>query len=121
MVGQVVTTVEVIGTSDTCDLVEIVECGTHFGVVFVASVPNHGYSVQERLASNKVFATIEAALEHAKARVESWGCRFPTDDDDPGYDESMDGDHGSALASAGLGTDEDYGGECYDYEGCCDD
>ena len=25
------------------------------------------------------------------------------------YDESMDGDHESALASAGWGTDEDYG------------
>ena len=29
-------------------------------------------------------------------------------DDD--YDDSMDGDHESALASAGWGTDEDYGG-----------
>ena len=27
------------------------------------------------------------------------------------YDESMDGDFDSAMASAGLGTDEDYG--CY--------
>jgi len=25
------------------------------------------------------------------------------------YDDSMDGDHDSALASAGWGTDEDYG------------
>lgn len=25
------------------------------------------------------------------------------------YDDSMDGDHESALASAGFGTDEDYG------------
>jgi hypothetical protein len=32
-------------------------------------------------------------------------------DEDEGYelDESMDGDHESALASAGWGTDEDYG------------
>jgi hypothetical protein len=29
---------------------------------------------------------------------------------DEDYDESMDGDHASALASAGWGTDEDYGG-----------
>lgn len=29
------------------------------------------------------------------------------DDDD--YDDSMDGDHESGLASAGWGTDEDYG------------
>jgi hypothetical protein len=26
------------------------------------------------------------------------------------YDDSMDGDHDSAMASAGFGTDEDYGG-----------
>tara|TARA_B100000214_G_scaffold112885_1_gene79799 strand:+ start:1624 stop:1893 length:270 start_codon:yes stop_codon:yes gene_type:complete len=30
---------------------------------------------------------------------------------EPDMDESMDGDHESALASAGFGTDEDYG--CY--------
>ena len=30
------------------------------------------------------------------------------DDDQP--NDSMDGDHDSAMASAGLGTDEDYGG-----------
>jgi hypothetical protein len=29
--------------------------------------------------------------------------------DDSHYDDSMDGDHESALASAGFGTDEDYG------------
>lgn len=29
---------------------------------------------------------------------------------DDGYDDSMDGDHESGLASAGFGTDEDYGG-----------
>ena len=28
------------------------------------------------------------------------------------YDDSMDGDTASALASAGWGTDEDYGGDC---------
>lgn len=31
------------------------------------------------------------------------------DADDDYYDESMDGDFDSAMASAGLGTDEDYG------------
>lgn len=31
------------------------------------------------------------------------------------YDDSMDGDHASALASAGWGTDEDYGGGCDDF------
>jgi len=31
------------------------------------------------------------------------------DDNDLDFDDSMDGDHESALASAGFGTDEDYG------------
>lgn len=34
------------------------------------------------------------------------------DDSYDEYDDSMDGDEASALASAGFGTDEDYG--CYD-------
>jgi hypothetical protein len=31
------------------------------------------------------------------------------DDHDDYYDDSMDGDHDSAMESAGWGTDEDYG------------
>ena len=31
------------------------------------------------------------------------------DYDDENYDDSMDGDFDSAMASAGFGTDEDYG------------
>lgn len=30
-------------------------------------------------------------------------------EDEPAIDESMDGDFDSAMASAGFGTDEDYG------------
>lgn len=30
-------------------------------------------------------------------------------DEDDFYDDSMDGDHDSAMESAGFGTDEDYG------------
>jgi len=30
-------------------------------------------------------------------------------EDDDSYDESMDGDFDSGMASAGYGTDEDYG------------
>jgi hypothetical protein len=33
---------------------------------------------------------------------------------DDSYDDSMDGDEASALASAGWGTDEDYGGDIDD-------
>ena len=40
-------------------------------------------------------------------RVEDEGA--PQDNE---IDESMDGDNASALATAGLGTDEDYGGGC---------
>ena len=41
--------------------------------------------------------------------LENYG--LPIDED---YDDSMDGDHDSAMASCGFGTDEDYGG-CGDY------
>lgn len=34
---------------------------------------------------------------------------FLESDDDDEVDKSMDGDHNSAMASAGWGTDEDYG------------
>jgi hypothetical protein len=50
------------------------------------------------------FDEIEAAMINA-ARFAIEGAEPP---DEP--DESMDGDHESALASAGFGTDEDYGG-----------
>jgi hypothetical protein len=36
-------------------------------------------------------------------------CTFVSVDYDPDLPEDMDGDHASALASAGWGTDEDYG------------
>jgi hypothetical protein len=36
------------------------------------------------------------------------------DDDGPYFEDDMCGDHASALASAGFGTDEDYGGACED-------
>ena len=41
------------------------------------------------------------ALEEDFDYEESWN--------DDWFDDSMDGDHESALASAGWGTDEDYG------------
>lgn len=39
---------------------------------------------------------------------EECDCHEYLDSED--YDDSMDGDHESGLASAGWGTDEDYGG-----------
>jgi hypothetical protein len=49
-------------------------------------------------------AAIDAALD---ALETAGGCHEDSPDD---YDDSMDGDHESALASAGFGTDEDYSG-----------
>lgn len=41
----------------------------------------------------------------------------PEDDEgERDYDDSMDGDHESALASVGWGTDEDYGGTGDDWD-----
>jgi hypothetical protein len=51
----------------------------------------------------RIFA---AALRNV---AEDTGLRMDGDYDD--YDDSMDGDFDSAMASAGFGTDEDYG--CY--------
>jgi len=41
--------------------------------------------------------------------VDECYCHEMEDDYPDDYDDSMDGDHESALASAGFGTDEDYG------------
>ena len=61
-----------------------------------------------RLASGNSVGWLEHEVEAWLAdrmanRVEDEGA--PQD-----IDESMDGDHATALASAGWGTDEDYGG-----------
>jgi len=53
--------------------------------------------------------TGEDAIEQMREQEDAY-----PDDYLPG--EDMDGDHQSALASAGFGTDEDYG-----YYGPCDD
>lgn len=42
------------------------------------------------------------------------------DDGEWEIDDAMDGDHESALASAGWGTDEDYGLYSDEYEPDCD-
>lgn len=56
-------------------------------------------------------AVITAALQHMSedevrdmCEGEGW---FDVEDDEP--EDGMDGDHDSAMASAGWGTDEDYG------------
>jgi hypothetical protein len=55
------------------------------------------------------FEDVERAMSEAgRAVIDSeYKPEFEAFDDGP--DESMDGDHETALASAGFGTDEDYG------------
>ena len=55
--------------------------------------------------------TAEDAAEVAGVPVEMVQAFFEVlaDEQDAEYDDSMDGDFDSAMASAGYGTDEDYG------------
>ena len=58
-------------------------------------------SRDEKWAFNDLFAACQEFVDLAEELQ---------DEADRGeYDDSMDGDHESALASAGWGTDEDYG------------
>ena len=54
-------------------------------------------------AINKQYGTVytEAEIDAAISQI--------IEDQDQRYNDDMDGDHASALASAGFGTDEDYG------------
>lgn len=54
-------------------------------------------SREERRAFNELFNACEDFMTQASKLEE-----------EAEYDDSMDGDHQSALASAGFGTDEDY-------------
>lgn len=65
-------------------------------------------TIAEELAANK---EPQAIADELRIPI-SWvfevvdSLEEPSNDD---YDDSLDGDHESALASAGWGTDEDYG------------
>ena len=54
-------------------------------------------------AINKQYGTVytEAEIDAAIEQI--------IEDQDQGYNDDMDGDFDSAMASAGFGTDEDYG------------
>lgn len=69
-------------------------------------------------ASLPVDEELEAEVNaHFDEHDEDFGDYDPLDDDMADIDESMDGDFDSAMASAGYGTDEDYGdyGQYDDY------
>jgi len=63
---------------------------------------------------HEITGSVHTAIQTAVANV-SFMREEGVWDDGYDYDDSMDGDHESALASAGWGTDEDYGyfGEDY--------
>jgi hypothetical protein len=64
---------------------------------------------------NKYPIDLEDASEQQMDSQEEWTEEEWMDQEydpcmeDPEYDDSMDGDFDSAMASAGFGTDEDYG------------
>jgi hypothetical protein len=67
---------------------------------------------KEKLPSIEANELIEQAIEHRLNLYSTFFADKKEDEnEDPmnDYDDSMDGDHASALASAGWGTDEDYG------------
>jgi hypothetical protein len=54
------------------------------------------------------------AIANATGMPLKWIIEYLDKFDDSEYNDSMDGDEASALASAGFGTDEDYGGDIDD-------
>ena len=64
---------------------------------------------QESLSQREIDVLSEA--RDSRALLDSCVITNHDEVEDDDYGESMDGDHESALASAGWGTDEDYG--CY--------
>ena len=73
---------------------------------------NLSIEIQELCADGATAQEISAAtgvpIELVEAEIKS------IEDEDYGYDDSMDGDFDSGMASAGFGTDEDYNHYEYD-------
>ena len=61
----------------------------------------------EGLSENEIAAVMNLSLEEVEAQI----AMMEEMDDDSYYEynDDMDGDFDSAMASAGFGTDEDYG------------
>lgn len=69
---------------------------------WIVDHPEHSHNLAMRIAE----------LDHTRARWLAWNCDEASDYYTPDYeddDDSMNGDHDSAMRSAGWGTDEDYG------------
>jgi hypothetical protein len=68
---------------------------------------NLAYEIEQAFIDGDTPEQIAEALNIPVSMVHDWLEAMDVD-----YDDSMDGDAASALASAGWGTDEDYGGGC---------
>lgn len=75
--------------------------------------PCCGHGEDERFASEPMSEDFGPAGDDMNEFADDEGENEAPDRD---VDDSMDGDHESALASAGFGTDEDYGGGAHDWE-----
>ena len=64
---------------------------------------------QDIEAGNLSFAEIAQKYNVPFDWVNTMAVEMAADGDEARYDDSMDGDFDSAMASAGHGTDEDYG------------
>ena len=71
---------------------------------FSSFLPSRVLKEMDRTAYNEGFHDYVNSLADDGTYVEGY-----TDVPEDHFDESMDGDHESAMASAGFGTDEDYG------------
>ena len=65
--------------------------------------------VEDMLFEGATVAEIAETMNISVEQVQAYVQQLEDSDQEFEYDDSMDGDAGSALASAGFGTDEDYG------------
>ena len=71
--------------------------------------------IQDMLVSGFDADQIARRLDIPESWVYDAAKMMEEDFGDPGYNDSMDGDFDSAMASVGWGTDEDYGYNSEDF------
>ena len=81
----------------------------------MGKVSNLVLEIQDLLVSGLDTDQIARRLDIPESWVHEAAEMMQVDFGDPGYNDSMDGDFDSAMASAGFGTDEDYGYYPEDY------
>jgi orotate phosphoribosyltransferase-like protein len=62
---------------------------------------------EQGLSVSEIANKLDMSQEEVSQVVAEWSISYS--DEGPEYDDSMDGDWDSGMASAGFGTDEDYG------------